>query len=116
LDELSGVFAGRVNASSRASSARDACVLRRNPLVRRGKLRGQRQDQRVLLGVAQLAEVGRKGHPVFSVDSAIIVSRISYADPPGSLTTEPIAWSDGRMVGWSDGAVVTQAEQIQFLA
>ena len=31
---------------------RDACVLRRDPFMRRGKLRDQRQNQRVLLGVA----------------------------------------------------------------
>jgi len=33
------------------------------PHVRRGKLRGQRQDQCILFGVAQLAEVGAQGSP-----------------------------------------------------
>jgi hypothetical protein len=45
---------------------------------------------------------------MFTIDSTVTVSRISCGDPPGSLTTEPI--------GWSEGAVVTQGEQIQFLA
>ena len=83
---------------------RDACVLRRNPLLRRCKFRGQRQDQRVLLGVRQLAEVGRQDHPAFRIDSIVIVSRISCAGPHASLTVEPITCSKA--------AVITLGEQI----
>jgi hypothetical protein len=44
--------------------------------LRRCQLREQRQDQRILLGMAQLAEVGARCHPAFRIDSPVIVSTV----------------------------------------
>jgi len=52
----------------------DACVLRRDPLVRRSKLRQQRQDQRILLSMAQPGEIRWFEHPAVRIDSDVIVS------------------------------------------
>ena len=53
---------------------RDACVLRGDTLVRGGKLPQQRQDQRVLLGVAQPGEIGGGITLTVRIDSAVTVS------------------------------------------
>src|ERR1700692_2038600 len=55
---------------------RDACVLCRDPLLCRAKLHTQRQDQRILLGVAQLAEVSGRDHPPFRIEAPATVSSI----------------------------------------
>jgi hypothetical protein len=102
LDELSGVFAGRLNASSRASSdaMHASCVAIRSCAAASTTISAS------LFGVGQLAEVGRQDHSAFSIDSAVIVSRISCASPNRSLTIEPIASSTTAML--------TQGEQIHI--
>ncbi len=106
LDELSGVFAGRLNASSRASSAamRASCVAIRSCAAASSAARARISAS--LLGVRQLAEVGRQDHPAFRIDSIVIVSRISCAGPHASLTVEPITCSKA--------AVITLGEQIRI--
>ena len=47
-----------------------------DPLVRQRQPSGQRRDQRVLLGVAQLSGGGEQRHPAFRIDSAVTASRI----------------------------------------
>ena len=56
---------------------RDACACAAS-MLRRRKLRDQRQDQRILLGVAQLAQVWGRYHPAFRIDSTETVSRIIW--------------------------------------
>ena len=66
----------------RLAQRRDLGFQHRDPLLRRRKLGHQRQDQRVLVGMAQLAEVGRWGHPAFRIESPVIASRtIRRVDP-----------------------------------
>jgi hypothetical protein len=55
---------------------RNARFLRRNRLLRRCQLLEQRQDQRILLGMAQRTEVGARRHPAFRIDSPVIVSTV----------------------------------------
>jgi hypothetical protein len=78
----------------------NACVLHCDPRLRRGKLLGQRLDQRVLLGVAQFAEVGELGRPAFGIEPTATVSRIIDAGAPGSCASEPIARPAGAGYPW----------------
>jgi hypothetical protein len=55
---------------------RDAGVLGRDPLVRRGKSGQQRQDQRILLSMAQPGEIGWLDHPAVRIDSTVTVSSV----------------------------------------
>ena len=70
---------------------RDACCLRSYQLLRRRKLRDQRQDQRVLPGVAQLAQVWGRNHLAFRIDSTETVSRIICGGGSHRLPSNPIA-------------------------
>lgn len=48
--------------------------MRSDPLLRGGTLGNQRQNQRVMVGMAQLAEGGRRDHPAFKIESPVTAS------------------------------------------
>ena len=52
----------------------DAGVLRGDPFVCRHQSSGERRDQRVLLGVAQLSGDREQRHPTGRIDSAVTAS------------------------------------------
>ena len=53
----------------------DTCILRGDAGVRQSQPGGQRRNQRVLFGVAQLGGNRKPRHPLFRIDSAVTVSR-----------------------------------------
>ena len=54
--------------------SRDAGVLRRDAAIRQSQPRGQRRDQRVLLGVAQVGGNREQRHPMCRIDPPVAVS------------------------------------------
>ncbi|MFL5279907.1 MAG: hypothetical protein ACJ8AW_02635, partial [Rhodopila sp.] len=74
----------------------DAGVLRGDPFVCRHQPSGERRDQRVLLGVAQLSGGREQRHPMCRTDAAVTASSTFASDdrirrPPADLMGE---WSD----------------------
>ena len=54
----------------------NACILRSDVGVRQSQPGGQRRNQRVLFGMAQLGGNRKPRHPLFRINSAVTASRI----------------------------------------
>ena len=54
----------------------DTCILLGDVGVRQSQPGGQRRNQRVLFGVAQLGGNRKPGYPLFTIDSAVTASRV----------------------------------------